>query len=130
MSRLCHLKGPHFGFQAEEHLQSEPTLIFRYIRNPFISVLSTSDDIANRTVTEAQLALCGVNYCSASPSGGEKSNEDGSRPLIANETSLAVEENDNFKTDPVKIYILAGIFLLFAILSPIIISIGVDPLSK
>ena len=74
-------------------------------------------DVNATALSDEFLLTCGVNYCPES-----SSTED------ANNTNNVTESN--FKTTDTQIYTLAGIFLACSILSPIVISALVDPLTR
>ena len=62
----------------------------------------------NNTITEDQLQFCGANFC---------------HEETGNATALEKPSSE-------KIYMLAGIFLGFAVLASVIIAIFVDPLTQ
>lgn len=73
-------------------------------------------------MTVEQLSLCGANYCPLSK------NEN----VALNSCSTFEEEdvNDNFETDLIQVYTLAGVYLVFSLLGPLIIALFVDPISR
>lgn len=79
-------------------------------------MLSTGESAGNKTrPSEDQLALCGANYCPAASSGSDDDNND---------------DNENFKTSKADIYLLASIFLFFALLGPLMVTMFVDQISR
>ena len=76
--------------------------------------------------TEAFLLTCGVNYCPESSSLSDVGND----PNDDNSTSVEAVTEGNFKTTVTQIYTLAGVYLACSILSPIVISVLVDPLTR
>ena len=80
------------------------------------------DTEANQTVlSEAFLMTCGVNYCPGSPTSNTSSSD--------NSTLESVAEG-NFKTTTTQIYTLAGVYLVCSLVSPLVISALVDPLTR
>ena len=67
---------------------------------------------------DADFSKCGVNYCPA-----VTSNDDVPKPENKTET-------DNFTITIQQRYILAGVYLICSVLSAIIVSLFVDPLSR
>ena len=68
----------------------------------------SSGSIENNTITEDRLQFCGSNYC----------HQETENATILEKPSME------------KVYLLAGIFLGFAILASVIIAIFVDPLTR
>ncbi len=89
----------------------------------FITALGIGRDTeANQTVlSEAFLMTCGVNYCPGSATSNTSSSD--------NSTSESVTEG-NFKTTTTQIYTLAGVYLACSLISPLVISALVDPLTR
>ena len=82
----------------------------------FYSVFSTG---RNGTESEdTDFSQCGVNYCPATTPKDDT-------PKPENKT-----ETDNFTITIQQRYILAGVYLICSVLSAIIVSIFVDPLSR
>ncbi len=80
------------------------------------------DTEANQTVlSEEFLMTCGVNYCPESPASDTPSSD--------NSTSESVTEG-NFKTTTTQIYTLAGVYLACSLISPLVISALVNPLTR
>merc|ERR1711892_499472 len=84
------------------------------------TVLSSGSTEVHADLSDADMALCGSAYCPAQ--------------LISETVEAATTtddlENDNFKTDITKIYIIAGIYLFCSISSALIIAFFVDPLTR
>lgn len=71
------------------------------------------------TADPKSLEKCGANFCPWSLTD-EEAFVDASDEII----------EGNFKTTDTQIFTLAGIYLAFSLLGPLIIAIFVDPLSK
>ena len=89
-----------------------------------IPVLSSGGTEVHADLSDADMALCGSAYCPAQLIS--ETVEDATN-ATANTDDL---ENDNFKTDITKIYIIAGIYLFCSISSALIIAFFVDPLTR
>lgn len=76
--------------------------------NMISSMVLSGGSTENNTITEDQLQFCGANFC---------------HEETGNATALEKPSSE-------KIYMLAGIFLGFAVLASVIIAIFVDPLTQ
>ncbi len=75
-------------------------------------------------ISKDALSLCGVNYCPSAPEPTLSAN-------ASTDLSEAVEAiEDNFSTSKSKLYTLAGIYLFCSIVSGLVVSVLVDPLSR
>ena len=89
-----------------------------------IPVLSSGGTEVHADLSDADMALCGSAYCPA-----KLTTE--TAEAATNSTSITDDlENDNFKTDITKIYMIAGIYLFCSISSALIIAFFVDPLTR
>ena len=89
-----------------------------------IPVLSSGGTEVHADLSDADMALCGSAYCPA-----KLTTE--TAEAATNATSITDDlENDNFKTDITKIYMIAGIYLFCSISSALIIAFFVDPLTR
>ncbi|CAL4114148.1 unnamed protein product [Meganyctiphanes norvegica] len=83
-----------------------------------ISSAVLSQGVEDRAVDEIALAKCGINFCPGEPS----------MVIEGNTTDSSVSNLE--APDMTKIYIIATIFLICALVSSVIIAFLVDPLSK
>jgi hypothetical protein len=82
---------------------------------------------ANGTIlSDAFLQTCGVNYC---PESSSLTTSDESEDSD-NSTLLESVTEGNFKTTTTQIYTLAGVYLACSLISPLVITVLVDPLTK
>jgi len=88
------------------------------------TVLSSGSTEVHADLSDADMALCGSAYC---PAQLISETVEAVTNATANTDDL---ENDNFKTDITKIYIIAGIYLFCSISSALIIAFFVDPLTR
>ena len=75
------------------------------------------------------MAKCGSGYCPAQL-GSSSNITETSEPTSSVTPSPEIIDNDNFKTDITKIYIIAGIYLACSISAALIIAFFVDPLTR
>jgi len=87
------------------------------------SVLSSGSTATFPEVSDADMAKCGSAYCPAQLVASANI----SQSLESSDDDV---ENDNFKTDITKIYIIAGIYLACSISAAFIIAFFVDPLTR
>ena len=76
------------------------------------------------TISDEALALCGANYCP---------NVEAPKTINASagQEDKALEDiEDNFSASKSSLYTLAGIYLACSLLSAIIVSLLVDPLTQ
>ena len=85
--------------------------------------MTAAEDIAD----QKSLNKCGVNFC---PWSLTTDIEDDVAVQNSNLTALDSLLEDNFKTTETQIFTLAGIYLAFSLIGPLIIAVFVDPLSK
>ena len=76
-------------------------------------------------MSDADMAKCGSSYCPAHFISASNITE----TAEPSESSDDIE-NENFKTDITKIYIIAGIYLVCSISAALIIAFFVDPLTR
>merc|ERR1712106_552560 len=88
------------------------------------TVLSSGSTEVHADLSDADMALCGSAYCPAQLIS--EAVEDATNATASTDHL----ENDNFKTDITKIYIIAGIYLFCSISSALIIAFFVDPLTR
>ncbi len=96
--------------------------MYNMVKNVFLSLPVLSTDDGNSTapeITKEALGFCGVNYC---PKVDDEEKD------VDKDVEEAVDKN--FETDQTRFYILASVFLVFSILSGVIVAIFVDPLSR
>ena len=82
-------------------------------------VLSDGQNVTHNDDT-GDYSKCGVNYCPA------PATEETSKNLTEEEADKA----DNFSISKQKLYVLAGVYLACSVLSAIVVSLAVDPLSR
>ena len=82
-------------------------------------VLSDGKNVTHNDDT-GDYGHCGVNYCPA-PVAVEASK---------NLTEEEADKEDNFSISKQKLYVLAGVYLACSVLSAIVVSLAVDPLSR
>ena len=75
---------------------------------------------APASLTDEQLAKCGVNFCPAEEKAAGN----------ATEATEAGDENENFETDPTRVYVLMAIFLALSLAAPAVVAFFVDKLEK
>ena len=73
-------------------------------------------------LSDADMAKCGSAYCPAQLISSSN--------ITQTAESADDLENENFKTDITKIYIIAGIYLVCSISAALIIAFFVDPLTR
>jgi len=83
------------------------------------SVLSDGKNVTHNDDT-GDYGHCGVNYCPA-PVTEETSK---------NSTEEEADNADNFSISKEKLYLLAGVYLACSVLSAIVVTLAVDPLSR
>jgi len=88
------------------------------------TVLSSGATVVHADLSDADMALCGSAYC---PAQLISETAEAATNVTATTDDL---ENENFKTDITKIYIIAGIYLFCSISSALIIAFFVDPLTR
>lgn len=89
-------------------------------------------------LSDAQMALCGSQFCPQAAAPAVVEDETLLAPLVGgllNATLVAAADeattgNDNFKTATWKIYIIAGIYLACSVSAAILIALFVDPLDR
>jgi len=86
------------------------------------SVLSSGAEVVAE-LSDADMLRCGSAYCPAQIISSTNITDTPTN----DDTDI---ENDNFKTDITKIYIIAGIYLFCSISSALIIAFFVDPLTR
>eukprot|EP00090_Calanus_glacialis_P024669 TRINITY_DN3833_c0_g1_i1.p1 TRINITY_DN3833_c0_g1~~TRINITY_DN3833_c0_g1_i1.p1 ORF type:complete len:502 (-),score=112.42 TRINITY_DN3833_c0_g1_i1:104-1609(-) len=91
------------------------------------SVLSSGKTEVYTELSDAAMARCGSAYCPAQLAVSSNITLD---PTSGLTESPADVENDNFKTDITKIYIIAGIYLACSFSAALIIALFVDPLTR
>jgi hypothetical protein len=89
------------------------------------SVLSSGTEVSAE-LTDADMLKCGSAYCPAQLIASANITETPEAVASAGDDI----DNDNFKTDITKIYIIAGIYLFCSISSALIIAFFVDPLTR
>ena len=82
-------------------------------------VLSDGKNVTHNDDT-GDYGHCGVNYCPA-PATEETSK---------NSTEEEADNADNFSISKEKLYLLAGVYLACSVLSAIVVTLAVDPLSR
>ena len=87
-----------------------------------IVVLSPGAEVVAE-LSDADMLRCGSAYCPAQIISSTNITDTPTN----DDTDV---ENDNFKTDITKIYIIAGIFLFCSISSALIVAFFVDPLTR
>ena len=87
-----------------------------------ILVLSSGAEVVAE-LSDADMLKCGSAYCPAQIISSTNITDTPTN----DDTDI---ENDNFKTDITKIYIIAGIYLFCSISSALIIAFFVDPLTR
>eukprot|EP00092_Neocalanus_flemingeri_P030399 GFUD01032999.1.p1 GENE.GFUD01032999.1~~GFUD01032999.1.p1 ORF type:complete len:501 (+),score=111.97 GFUD01032999.1:117-1619(+) len=94
------------------------------------SVLSSGKTDVYTELSDEAMAKCGSAYCPAQL-GSSLSNITETSELTSSSTASPVDlENENFKTDITKIYIIAGIYLACSFSAAVIIALFVDPLTR
>jgi hypothetical protein len=101
------------------------------------AVLSSGND-AYVELSDAQMAMCGSQFCPQASAPAVVEDETLLAPLVGgllNATLVAAADeaetgHDNFKTATWKIYIIAGIYLACSISAAILIALFVDPLDR
>lgn len=99
------------------------------------SLILGSGKSGNETKSK-DLDLCGVNYCPVGPRSESLEPNltglwtQGNGGHLPDVEAVVPEENENFDTDPFKIYLLSGILLACAILAPLVMAIFVDPIER
>ena len=94
-----------------------------------ILVLSSGKTSEYTEVSDADMAKCGSAYCPAQLVSSANITE--ILEVSSNITAISEDvENENFKTDITKIYIIAGIYLACSISAALIIAFFVDPLTR
>ena len=88
----------------------------------FASVISSGAEL-----TDADMMSCASAYCPAQILSADNTTYNTADDVADNQDDL---ENDNFKTDFRKIYIITGIYLVCSIASALIIAFLVDPLTR
>merc|ERR1711892_1236114 len=91
------------------------------------SVLSSGKTEVYTELSDAAMARCGSAYC---PAQLAVSSNITSEPTTGVNETAGHAENDNFKTDITKIYIIAGIYLACSFSVAVIIALFVDPLTR
>jgi len=88
------------------------------------SVLSSGAEVVAE-LSDSDMLKCGSAYCPAQIISSTNITD-----TPTNDANQDDIENDNFKTDITKIYIIAGIYLFCSISSALIIAFFVDPLTR
>merc|ERR1711892_516177 len=91
------------------------------------SVLSSGKTEVYTELSDAAMARCGSAYC---PAQLAVSSNITFEPTSGVNETAGLAENDNFKTDITKIYIIAGIYLACSFSAAVIIALFVDPLTR
>ena len=95
----------------------------RSLTIPFLVLSSGAEVVAELSDTE--MLKCGSAYCPAQIISSTNITDTPTNDEVQDDI-----ENDNFKTDITKIYIIAGIYLFCSISSALIIAFFVDPLTR
>merc|ERR1712106_247646 len=93
------------------------------------SVLSSGNTAEYTEVSDDDMAKCGSAYCPAQLVSSSNIT-DTPEPTSSATASPEDIENENFKTDISKIYIIAGIYLACSFSAAVIIALFVDPLTR
>ena len=97
----------------------------RSLTIPLLVLSSGAEVVAE--LSDVDMLRCGSAYCPAQIISSSNITDTPSNDATEEMDDI---ENDNFKTDITKIYIIAGIYLFCSISSALIIAFFVDPLTR